>query len=47
MDQLTLEEANAAIRKHWQLRLMQIAIVTRGAEEFRRAPVQNGASPIR
>ena len=47
MDQLTLEEVNAAIRKHWQLRSMQIAIVTQGAEEFRRALVQNLPSPIR
>jgi len=46
MDDLTLEEVNAAIRKYWQLTSMQIAIVTRGATELRRALVENAPSPI-
>ena len=47
MDELTLEEVNAAIRKHWQFGSMQIAFVTQNAEELRRALVQNAPSPIR
>jgi zinc protease len=34
MPELTLDEVNAAIKKHWQYENLQIAIVTKDAEGF-------------
>jgi zinc protease len=46
MDQITLDDVNAAIRKHWQFGNMQIAIVTGDAEGMKNALVSNASSPI-
>ncbi len=46
MDEITLADVNAAIRKHWQYGNMQIAIVTSDAEGMKNALVSNAASPI-
>ena len=46
MGEITREEVNAAIRKHWQYGAMQIAVVTRDAAAFKEALVANAASPI-
>ncbi|MDO8539284.1 MAG: pitrilysin family protein [Opitutaceae bacterium] len=46
MDELTLEEVNAAIRKHWQAKNVQIAIVTQDAAAFADALVNDQPSPI-
>lgn len=46
MDEVTLADVNAAIRKHWQYENMQIAIVTKGAQEFKDALVADAPSPI-
>ncbi|MBI5769483.1 MAG: insulinase family protein [Verrucomicrobia bacterium] len=46
MDEITLDEVNAAIRKHWQLANMKIAIVTQGAAALADALVANAPSPI-
>jgi zinc protease len=46
MDEITLEEVNAAIRKHLQVRNMHIGIVTKDAEAFAAALTSNAPSPI-
>ena len=46
MDEITLDEVNAAIRKHWQYGNMQIAIITSSAESLKNALVANTTSPI-
>ena len=46
MDELSLDEVNAAIRKYWQTTDMTIAVVTKDAEAFRQALVADAASPI-
>jgi zinc protease len=46
MNSITLEEVNAAVKKHLQTENMHIAIVTSGAEGFRDALVSNMPSPI-
>ena len=46
MDEITLEEVNAAIRKHWQYGNMQIAIVTKDAAGLKDALVKDAPSPI-
>ena len=46
MDEITLADVNAAIRKHWQLDKMQIAIVTKDAQSLKDALVNNTPSPI-
>ncbi len=45
MPELTLEEVNGAIKKHWQYENLQIAIVTKDAEGFKKALVSNAPSP--
>lgn len=45
MPELTLEEVNAAIKKHWQYENLQIAVVTKDAEGFKKALVSNAPSP--
>jgi zinc protease len=47
MDEVTLEDVNAAIRKHWQCDNMQIVIVTRNAQSLKEALVSNRPSPIK
>jgi len=46
MDQLTLNDVNAAIKKHWQFGKMQIAIVTKDAESLKSALINESPSPI-
>jgi len=46
MDELTLEDVNAAIRKYWQFGNMRIAIVTQDATAFAAALATNAPSPI-
>ena len=46
MGDITLEEVNAAIRKHWQYGNMQIAVITRNGEAFQQALVNGTPSPI-
>ncbi len=45
MDEVTLEEVNAAVRKFLQYDNLQIAIVTKGAKELRDALVSDAPSP--
>lgn len=47
MDQLTLEDVNAAIRKHLQYKNMKIVFVTHDAEGLKKALVSNAPSPIK
>jgi len=46
MDELTLEDVNAAIRKHWQFGNMRIAVVTQDAAAFAEALATDAPSPI-
>ncbi len=46
MDELTVEDVNAAIRKHWQFGNLKIAIVTQGAAALADALVADTPSPI-
>ena len=46
MDEVTRAEVNAAIRKHLQYENLQIAIVTKDAEAFKKALVEETPSPI-
>ena len=46
MDELTVADVNAAIRKYWQFGNMHIAVVTNDAAAFRDALVNDTASPI-
>lgn len=46
MDELTLEDVNAAIRRHWQFGRMQIAIVTPDATGLAEALVNDSPSPV-
>ncbi|HEX5760509.1 MAG TPA: pitrilysin family protein [Thermoanaerobaculia bacterium] len=46
LDQLTREQVNAAIKKHWQLDDLQIAIVTGDAEGLKKALVSGAPTPI-
>ena len=46
MDELTVEDVNAAIRKHWQFGNLKIAIVTQGAAAFADALAADAPSPI-
>jgi zinc protease len=45
MDELTLEDVNTAIRKHWKLDNLRIAIVTEHADALRDALVKGDPSP--
>ncbi len=47
MDKLTLADVNAAIKKHLQYRNVKIAMVTSGAEEFRKELVAGTPSPMK
>jgi zinc protease len=46
MDELTLADVNAAIKKHWQTANMQIAIITKDAAAFADQLAANAPSPI-
>src|SRR5262249_39765035 len=46
MDELTLADVNAAIKKHWQAANMQIVAITKGAEAFAGALANDTPSPI-
>jgi len=46
MDDITLEEVNAAVRKHLQVGNMHIVVVTPNAESFREALLRDSPSPI-
>ncbi len=46
MKEITLEEVNAAIKKHWQYDNMQIAVITKDAKSLRDALVNDAPSPI-
>jgi len=46
MSEITLDEVNAAIKKHWRYGNMQIAIVTKDAQSLKEALVGNTPSPI-
>jgi len=46
LDQLTLADVNAAIKKHWQYGRMQIAIITHDAAGLKDAIEKNTPSPI-
>ncbi|MDZ7373441.1 MAG: insulinase family protein [candidate division KSB1 bacterium] len=46
LDELTLEEVNAAIRRHLQYRNIKVVFVTRGAAELKEALISNAPSPI-
>jgi len=46
MDEITLEEVNAAIKKHLSMERFHIAVVTNNAEEFNNALVNNSVSSI-
>ncbi|MBL9199488.1 MAG: insulinase family protein [Opitutaceae bacterium] len=46
MDELTLAEVNAAIRKHWQLANLKIVAVTQDAAAFADALASDAPSPI-
>jgi zinc protease len=46
MDELTLAEVNAALKKHWQLANLKIVAVTQGAAAFADALVADAPSPI-
>jgi len=46
MDEVTLEEVNAAIKRHWQYGNVQIVIVTKDAKALKEALVGDAPSPI-
>ncbi len=46
MDELTLNDVNTAIKKHWQTSNMQIAVITKDAQSFKDALVNDSPSPI-
>jgi zinc protease len=46
MKSLTLEDVNAAMKKHWQYGKMAIAVVTKDANAFKDALVSDAPSPI-
>jgi zinc protease len=47
LEQMTLAEVNAAIKKYWQYKNMQIVIVTKDAESLKQALVTNTPSPYK
>ncbi len=46
MSEVTLKDVNAAIKKYWQYNNMQIAIITKDAQSFKDALVNDAPSPI-
>ncbi len=47
MDEITLADVNAAIKKYWQFGNMQIAVVTKDAEALKEALIHNAPSPMK
>ena len=45
LDEMTLADVNAAIKKYWQCENMQIVIVTNNANALKEALVTNSPSP--
>jgi zinc protease len=46
LDEITLSDVNAAIKKYWQFGSMQVAIITKDAQSFKDALVNDAPSPI-
>lgn len=46
MSEITLEEVNAAIKKHFQYKSMKIVFITENAEQLKEDLVKNTSSPI-
>lgn len=46
MDEITLEEVNAAIKRHWQTERMRVAVITQDAGAFVDSLVHDKPSPI-
>jgi zinc protease len=46
LDALTLEQVNAAVKKHLRYDRLHIAVVTKGADAFLTALIENTPSPI-
>ena len=46
LDEITLNDVNAAIKKYWQYGNMQVAIITKDAQSFKDALVNDSPSPI-
>lgn len=46
LDQVTLEQVNAAIRRHLNARNLRVAVITRGADEFLNDLITNKPSPM-
>jgi zinc protease len=46
LDALTLDQVNAAIRKHLDARNLRVAVITTGADEFLKNLINNEPSPI-
>ncbi len=46
MDEITLDEVNAAVKKHLQTQNVEIALVSAGAEELKQQIVSDAPSPI-
>ena len=47
LDEVTLAEVNAAVKKYWQCENMQIVIVTDNAQALKEALVNNAPSPYK
>jgi len=45
LEQVNLSEVNAAVKKYWQYKNMQIVIVTKDAKAMKEALVTNAPSP--
>jgi zinc protease len=46
LDELTVDDVNAAIKRHWQFGNLQIAVVTKDAAAFADALAKNTPSPV-
>ncbi|HEU4363855.1 MAG TPA: pitrilysin family protein [Candidatus Krumholzibacteria bacterium] len=46
LDQVTLDQVNAAIRRHLNARNLRIAVITRGADDFLQDLITNKPSPM-
>ncbi|MBI4810041.1 MAG: insulinase family protein [Ignavibacteriales bacterium] len=46
MNEIKLEDVNAAIKKHWQFKNMKIAVITKDAQSFKDALVNDAPSSI-
>lgn len=46
MSELKHEDVNAAIKKHWQTKNIQVAVITKDAQSFKNALINDVVSPI-